>query len=224
MYYFGAKVKIDIHGEEKAIENISTREKLSITLSFLEVLENEMKNNIIQYEGTKIFKPHKFSKIFTNKTLLVPKDKEGGIVANNDDWFAFEEFYGTSLEVELMKLIGKMIDDIKTKYKEEEIYLIRNERHFKIYNFEDGRAFEPDFVLFTQNKEDNLHFQVFIEPKGSHLLLKDKWKEDFLSEIKNNVKGSIIEFESEKYKILGLKFYTKDENKFKDELKEELSL
>ena len=121
-----------------------------------------------------------------------------------------------------MKLIGKMIDDIKTKYKEEEIYLIRNERHFKIYNFEDGRAFEPDFVLFTQNKEDNLHFQVFIEPKGSHLVLKDKWKEDFLSEIKNNVKGSIIEFESEKYKILGLKFYTEDENKFRDELKEEL--
>lgn len=184
-----------------------------------------MKNNIIQYEGTKVFKPYKFSKIFTNKTLLVPKDKEGVIIANNDDWFAFEEFYGTSLEVELMRLIGKMIDDIKTKYKEDEIYLIRNERHFKIYNFEDGRAFEPDFVLFTQHTEDNLHFQIFIEPKGGYLILKDKWKEDFLSEIKDNVKGSIIEFENEKYKILGLKFYEKGEdNKFKKELFEELAI
>ena len=80
-----------------------------------------MKNNIIQYEGTKIFKPYKFSTIFTNKTLLVPKDKEGGIIVNNDEWFAFEEFYGTSEEVYLIKLIGKMIEDIKIKYKEDEI-------------------------------------------------------------------------------------------------------
>ena len=54
--------------------------------------------------------------------------------------------------------------------------------------------------------------------------MKDKWKEDFLSEIKYEVKGSIIEFENEQYKILGLKFYTEDENKFKAELIKELSI
>ena len=148
-----------------------------------------------------------------------------GIIVNSDDWFAFQEFYGTTEEEYLIELIGKMIDDIKTKYNEDEIYLIRNERHFKIYNFEDGRAFEPDFVLFTQNTEDNLHFQIFIEPKGDHLKLKDKWKEDFLSEIKDKVKGSIIEFENERYKILGLKFYEKaNENEFKEQLLEELAI
>lgn len=216
---------IDIHGEEKAISNMSTRERFDIVISFLDVLENEMKNNIIQYEGTKKFKPYRFNEIFKNKTLLVPKEKEKGIIVNSDDWFAFEEFYGTSEEVYLIELIGKMIDDIKVKYKEDEIYLIRNEKHFKIFNFEDGRAFEPDFVLFTQHKEDNLHYQIFIEPKGGHLKLKDKWKEDFLSDIKNNVKGSIIEFENEKYKILGLKFYEKaNENDFKEELKSELAI
>jgi len=216
---------IDVHGEENAIENISAKEKLNITLSFLEVLENEMKSNIIQYEGTKVFKPHKFSEVFRNKTLLVPKDKEKGIIVNSDDWFAFEKFYGTSEEEHLIELIGKMIDDIKTKYNEDEIYLIRNERHFKIYNFEDGRAFEPDFVLFTQHTTDNLHFQIFIEPKGNHLKLKDKWKDDFLSEIKDTVKGTIVEFENEKYKILGLKFYEKaNENAFKEELIDELNI
>jgi len=70
--------------------------------------------------------------------LLVPKEKEKGIIANSDDWFAFEKFYGTSEEKYLIELIGKMIDDIKVKYNEDEIYLIRNERHFKIYNFKDG--------------------------------------------------------------------------------------
>lgn len=216
---------IDIHGEERAIDSISTKEKLNITLSFLEVLENEMKNNIIQYEGTKKFKPYRFNEVFKNKTLLVPKDKEKGIIVNSDDWFAFEEFYGTSEEEYLIELIGKMIDDIKSKYKEKEIYLVRNERHFKIYNFEDGRAFEPDFVLFTQHSTDNLHFQIFIEPKGGHLKLKDKWKEDFLTEIEDNVKGSIVEYENERYKILGLKFYEKvNENDFKEELEVELGL
>ena len=215
--------EIDICGDENSIEHITTKEKLNITLSFLEVLENEMKSNIIEYEGTKTFKPHKFSQIFKNKILLVPKEKEKGIIANSDDWFAFEEFYGTSEEKYLIELIGKMIDDIKIKYNKDEIYLIRNERHFKIYNFKDGRAFEPDFVLFTQHSTDNIHYQIFIEPKGGHLKLKDKWKEDFLVDIKNNIKGSIVEFENEKYKILGLKFYEKvNENEFSDNLKKEL--
>ena len=56
---------------------------------------------------------------------------------------------------------------------------------FKIYNFEDGRPFAPDFVLFLRRrygeKYDNL--QIFIEPKGTHLLANDKWKEDFLNQI-----------------------------------------
>jgi len=85
-------------------------------------------------------------------------------------------------------------------------------------------AFEPDFVLFTQHSEDSIHYQIFIEPKGGHLKLKDRWKEDFLVDIKNNVKGSIVEFENEKYKILGLKFYEKvDENEFKKELMDGLN-
>ena len=32
------------------------------------------------------------------------------------------------------------------------IYLVRNERHFKIYNFDDGQAFDSDFVLFLREK------------------------------------------------------------------------
>ncbi|MEA2049809.1 MAG: DEAD/DEAH box helicase family protein [Campylobacterota bacterium] len=216
---------IDINGDEDKINDLSVQEKLNIILSFLSVLENEMKNNIIQYEGTKKFIPHKFDKIFKNKTLLIPKDKEKDILPNSDKWFAFKEFYGTSEEVHLIELIGKLIDDIKLKYKKDEIYLVRNERHFKIYSFDKGQAFEPDFVLFTQNTDDNIHYQIFIEPKGSHLLLKDKWKNDFLSQIKDNVKGGIIEFENEQYKILGLQFYNKDdENSFRDEFKMELDI
>ena len=34
------------------------------------------------------------------------------------------------------------------------MFLLRNELHFVIYNFSDGKAFAPDFVLFMKDKED----------------------------------------------------------------------
>ena len=75
----------------------------------------------------------------------------------------------------------------KLEEKYDEIYLVRNEKDIKIYNFDTGQAFEPDFILFlrikgTSDKYDNL--QLFIEPKGDGLLKQDKWKNDFLKQIK----------------------------------------
>ena len=207
------------------ITNLSAQLKLEIVMAFLNVLENEMKNNTVAYEGTKKFEAVRFDKVFTNKTLLISKDKEKNIYTDNNDWFVFEEFYGTSEEEKLIELIGSMIKDIETKYKKNKIYLVRNERHFELYSFDEGRRFEPDFVLFIQNSNDNIHYQIFIEPKGLHLKKNDKWKEDFLSQIKTTVKGGTIKLENEYYKLLGLKFYDNaNENTFKDELKMELEI
>lgn len=217
--------EIDLKGDGESLNNISIEDKLDITLEFLSVLENEMKNNIIEFEGTD-FEAQKFKDYFTkDKVLLIPKDKEKKILPVNDDWFVFEEFYGTSEEDNLIKLIRKMINDIQKQYVKDKLYLVRNERHFKIYNFDDGRAFEPDFVLFTKHEINNVHFQIFIEPKGDHLKLKDMWKEDFLKEIKARARGKVIQFESQDYKVIGLQFYEKaNENPFKNELKSELCI
>jgi type III restriction enzyme len=201
--------------------NLDAKLKIDIVLAFLNVLENEMKNNTVQYEGTKKFKAVRFDKVFKNKTLLISKDKN--IYQDNNNWFVFEEFSGTTEEEKLIELIGSMVKDIEKKYKKNKIYLARNERHFAIHSFDEGRRFEPDFVLFIQNSNDDIHYQIFIEPKGNFLKLKDKWKEDFLSQIKTNVKGGIVKFENEYYKLLGLKFYnSSDERSFKDEFKKEL--
>lgn len=216
---------IYISGTEKDIEALNAKDKLDIALAFLNVLENEMKNNIVNYEGTTKFKPYKFADIFKNKVLLIPKEKEKKIYPNNDNWFAFEDFYGTSEEKKLIELIGTMINDIESKYKKDKIYLIRNERHFAIFSFDNGQRFEPDFILFVQNSSDDIHYQIFIEPKGEYLKKNDKWKENFLKEIKDKVKGGIIEFENEQYKLLGLKFYDNaNENDFKNEIRFELNI
>ena len=96
------------------------------------------------------------------------------------------------------------------------IYLIRNERHFKIYNFDDGEAFEPDFVLFLRENSGNMvTCQLFIEPKGNQLKEHDKWKEDFLKQIKEKSSGKILEFQSRKNKVVGVPFYNNEnENEF----------
>lgn len=217
-----AQFEIDLKGDSSCIDS---KEKLHIALEFLRVLENAMKSNIVEFVGTD-FTPRKFIDYFIkDKVLLIPKDKEKKVMTVSEDWFVFEEFYGTSEEDNLIDLIRKMIADIQRIYKKDNLFLIRNERHFKIYDFKEGRAFEPDFVLFLQNKKDNIHFQIFIEPKGSHIKAKDRWKEEFLEDIKLKSKSNVLEYESQYYKIIGLHFYEKtNENIFKNELKEELKL
>jgi type III restriction enzyme len=57
--------------------------------------------------------------------------------------------------------------------------LIRNEREIKIID-KLGRAFEPDFLLLCkQRTEEELTYQIFIEPKGNHLIAHDAWEKEF---------------------------------------------
>jgi type III restriction enzyme len=88
-----------------------------------------------------------------------------------------------------VKYIDRIYDKLQEKY--DEIYLVRNERFFKLYNFEDGKIFEPDYVLFLRQKKSpkKLYYQVFIEPKGSHFKEKDAWKEGFLVSLKKEYKA-----------------------------------
>ncbi len=106
-----------------------------------------------------------------------------------------------------MALFHKKITTLQKRY--DEIYLVRSERAFALYSFDDGQRFEPDFVLFLKNKDkqDNITYQVFIEPKGDQLLLLDKRKNDFLQEINN--KAEILDMNFWNYKLIWLPFYNK---------------
>ena len=91
-----------------------------------------------------------------------------------------------------------------------------NERHFEIYSFDDGQAFEPDFVLFLREKNGNmLTYQIFIEPKGKHLKEYDKWKADFLEQIKEKFSGKTLEFKTQSrtqtYRLIGVPFYNNED-------------
>ena len=174
----------------------------------------------------KLFKAHSIQSVFIDKDLHVVKDsvQSDGDVAFVSDrpWYAFDANYGTSEEKNFVRMLDSQIDRLNKKFME--LYLVRNERHFKIYNFDDGQAFEPDFVLFLQEKgEEPRTYQVFVEPKGKHLQSFDKWKEDFLGKITEQHAVQLLEFEThtkhQKCRLIGLPFYNvDDEIQFKESL------
>jgi type III restriction enzyme len=118
-------------------------------------------------------------------------------------------FVGTTLEKDLIQFIKETIGNLESKYQE--IYLLRNEEVYKIYDFEQGRGFMPDFILFL--KDANLQYQIFIEPKGEHLIAVDQWKEDFLKQITQKYSfDKIIQAENPNYRLIGLPFFNEKNN------------
>ena len=59
-------------------------------------------------------------------------------------------------------------------------------------------------LSFLQRKEP-ITYQIFIEPKGKHLIKNDKWKEDLLKELRE--KKQTFNIDSDKYLITGIPFY-----------------
>lgn len=54
-----------------------------------------------------------------------------------------------------------------------------------------------------------MHYQVFIEPKGSHLLKADEWEEKFLVSIKASFEIEQL-FTNKKYAVWGFPFYNSE--------------
>lgn len=75
-------------------------------------------------------------------------------------------------------------------------------------------VFEPDFVLFLQKNSGSKfeQLQIFIEPKGTHLLLKDEWKENFLLHLREHAIPIKKFVDDTKYSIWGLHFFNQEDN------------
>ncbi|MBE8157955.1 MAG: DEAD/DEAH box helicase family protein [Betaproteobacteria bacterium] len=199
----------------------SRGEQLAAMRGLLEQIAREIREQDADYAGTKTFKREFVQKIFKDKTLkfsggnprLTGAEQFNELVAGKD-WFAFDSFYGTDEEKNFIRLLDRKMGDLRQQYGD--IYLLRNEGHFAIYNFADGRAFQPDFVLFMRGKTgDTAVYQIFLEPKGRFLEEHDKWKKDFLNEIRKEFSGKFLEWGGKKYRLVGVPFYSREnENDF----------
>ena len=177
------------------------------------------------YEGTKEFTAKHLHEVFKDKRVNYTDPHDGGvgisqndstvptawkIDLSNEDWFAFEDNFGTSEEKAFVAYFKTYVDTLKSKY--DKVYLVRNERQLAVYSFNGGERFEPDYVLFLhRNKADGYEqMQIFIEPKGTHLLEKDKWKEDFLLQLETNAVPITKFVDDNNYKIWGFHFFNTD--------------
>lgn len=208
-------------GDKEHCYNITNDDYLAAMNALLKQIEIEIKNNDVQYEGTEYTYAYIKDK-FTDKVLHINKNDERAKgqeeFIKDKQWYVYSANYGTSEEKRFVEMFSERYNSLCASF--ENIYIIRNEQVLKIYD-SIGRAFEPDFLLFCQQKDGKkLLFQVFIEPKGGHLTAKDKWKEDLLKAIKDKY---IVVKELDNYVITGVPFYNYDnENEFKKDLNEVL--
>src|SRR5690554_4719221 len=172
-----AGLEITFRGTPDRVKNISNFDYLQAMSGLLQSIESEIKSSSTEYEGSNYIKKP-VHEVFKDKEIRVNKYDERAngqedLVAN-EPWYVYNANYGTSEEKQFVELFSRRFEGLNQKF--ENIYLIRNERELKIYD-KQGRAFEPDFLLFCKQREgEQLTFQVFIEPKGNGFIAKDKWK------------------------------------------------
>lgn len=205
-------------------------EKLTAVLGLLSQIEAEIRANITEYEGTSDFRRDWVRELFKDKVLKfdarnprAADDAQFEHFVSGKDWFAFNTIYSTGEEKAFVRMLDRQMQKLQAQY--EQIYLLRNEGHFAIYNFADGQAFQPDFVLFLREKGGQLLiYQLFIEPKGKHLKEHDRWKETFLKQITAGFSRKLLAFEDKKYRLIGVPFYNnEDENQFRESLESALN-
>ena len=161
-------LNIIVTGKETQVEAYSQKDKLYIAKEVLRQFEPLLTIRGKSYRGSREFKPSMIKDVFSSrKTLNFAKqgagsNQEFGLSMKESrrvdlradlmdiDWYAYNDCYGTSEEKALVKYIESICKKLWQKY--ESFYLFRNERDVRIYSFENGNAFEPDFVLFLRRK------------------------------------------------------------------------
>ncbi|MCE8164025.1 MAG: DEAD/DEAH box helicase family protein [Candidatus Moeniiplasma glomeromycotorum] len=234
--YLG-EIKINVSGLTFQLEgSLSPEQELETTTKILNQIASDLSSQNSEWKGSKKFKPFLLKEKISDKILnFAPNesgDKEFGksmnyrpedkfyLDLNQKSWHIFSDCFGTSEEKHFIKYLDKKSNELQKKYNW--FYLIRNERFFKLYNFNDGKPFEPDYLVILYQKEKNLYYQVFIEPKGSHFKEKDAWKEKFLLSLKKECQIEKL-WEDKDYQIWGMLFYNKsEESKFDKEFSGEL--
>lgn len=223
--------------------DLTQDDKLYITEKLLHDIEKDLVAVEERYFGSDKFEKYKIKDLFEENilrkyTINRNSHAEYGLSQKNAsetqyfedldnlDWYAYNDNFGTSEEKLLVRLIKDLMVELEEKWTD--IYLLRNEKAVKIYSFDEGKAFEPDFLLFANDKKTgNVSWQIFIEPKGSQFLdadntfnnSKEGWKQEFLRQISERDEARTL-VDDDRYRIVGLPFF--NESISKEDVKEHL--
>ena len=227
--YLG-EVEIEVSGQKNKLNKLTPIEKLEVALFVVRNIAEKAKVNTSEFKGTNLFKARLLRQVFKDKKIKIDidelKNKElKDVNLAEKDWYAQNEFYGTDEEQKFISFIDGFIEKLRQRYSD--IALLRNEKFFQVFEFDEGRPFEPDFIMFLKKRNKVISiYQIFIEPKGDQFKdsqgrfkgSKEGWKQDFLLELENKAETD-LKLENKYFKLIGLPFYNE---KLKKEFEEAL--
>lgn len=211
------------------LENEDPVELLEMTKEFLWSTQSELEKYDHPYKATD-FSLVPFEECFPFETTRMVDTASNDYADNRKferdyvprTWYALDAFWGTSEERNLVEFIYNHYSNLTKEY--DKICLLRNEEVYKIFDFETGEGFQPDFLLLLKNKDgDTAYIQVFIEVKGKYISGDDNdaWKENFLFEISKRYgfENPFVE-KTDKYVLFGLPFFNKTEDEMYNKFNE----
>ena len=211
-------VEIELTGPKNKIDRLNQWDRLEIAIFVAKRISEEARISVSKFKGTQLFKAKMLRDIFRNKILKLDSDSERAkeiseVDLASKDWYAQTALYATSEERSFIKFIDGFIEKLRQKYSD--IALLRNEKFFQVFDFEEGRAFEPDFIMILKKRNRVISiYQIFIEPKGDQFKdsqgkfesSKEGWKQKFLLEIEKKA-DTDLKLENKHFKLMGLPFY-----------------
>ncbi|MBZ6014881.1 DEAD/DEAH box helicase family protein [Leuconostoc gelidum subsp. gelidum] len=215
----------------KGSETVLSREtQLLVVEKYIAYIQRMLIMNYKRQRGTNKFTGLPIKKAVQDYQKRVPVNYAGTgvheLIQTYDykkaPWFVYNEAIVDKLERSLIELIQGYIEELKNQYKD--VYLIRSDERnskLKLHEFAGDvshyAGFLPDFVLYLAN--ESYIYQIYIEPKGIHLLEQDQWKEDLLTSI--SPESVDVIGENNQVKLYGVKFYASgDRRKVRDSVNE----
>ena len=227
--YLGG-VEIEVSGPKNKLNKLIPIEKLGVALFVVRNISEKAKVNTSEFVGTNLFKARMLRQVFKDKKIKIDIDevknkelKDVNLAEKN--WYAQNEFYGTDEEQKFISFIDGFIEKLRQRYSD--IALLRNEKFFQVFDFDEGRPFEPDFIMILKKRNKAISiYQIFIEPKGDQFKdsqggfknSKEGWKQKFLLEMEEKAETD-LKLENKHFKLRGLPFYNE---KLKKEFEEAL--
>ena len=238
-------IDIRVESKYKRVNDLTPDDKLYITEKLLHYIEKDFIATEERFFGSEKFEQYKIKDLFEDNilrkyTINHQSQAEFGLSQKNSaetqyfedldnlNWYAYNDNFGTSEEKLLVRLVKDLMTELEEKWTD--IYLLRNEKAVRIYSFDKGQAFEPDFLMFANDKKTgNVSWQIFIEPKGSQFLdsnntfenSKEGWKQEFLHQISERDEARTL-VDDDHYRIVGLPFF--NDAVSKNEVKETLRI
>lgn len=201
--------------------HLTPQERLTAVEKYLLRVQNALVNNFQRSKGTNQFEKVAVNEVIRDYDKRVgdsfndPKAaKIGPYEMKGKDWYAYDYAIVDQLEMDFIDRISAEIPNFQKKY--DQIYLLRiDERNtdFKLHDFGESvyryEGYMPDFIMYLRN-EDYI-YQIYMEPKGTAFVEKDRWKEELLGRIDPN--NIIILEDNNDIKLFGVKFYVEDNGK-----------